>query len=292
MRRIALLYFSGVGGTRIVAELLGEILSARYEASATSLYSPSALARARESDLMVLCFPTYFLRPAPSMMEFVGKLGPFDPPRPVYVVATYELYTENAIRALAIKLRERGLLVVGAKALRAPGTDVTCLVPARLCPWLYRFENGLPRKMMAIAEELSACADARPDALAKKARIPTIKWYTPFAQALQVLALNRFDGWRWKFRALPDRCTLCGACVKACHRRAWEIAGGAATHIPERCELCTRCVHRCPERAIVLAEGLKDNKRLDSRLYASLKDDARRKLFGVAREDSAGGQNR
>jgi ferredoxin len=146
--------------------------------------------------------------------------------------------------------------------------------------------------MTEIAEELSSCADARADTLFKKARIPSIKWYTPFAQALQVLALNRFEAWRGKFRALPDRCTLCGACVRSCHRQAWEISGGAATHIPERCELCTRCVHRCPEKAIVLAEALKDNKRLDSKLYASLKIDARRKLFGDARADSAEGRDR
>ena len=276
----------------MVAELIEELLPSRYEASSTSVCSPSAATRARESDLLILCFPTYFLRPAPSMMEFVSKLGPFDPPRPAYIVATYELYTENAIRALAVKLRERGVFVVGSKAVRAPGTDVTCLIPARLCPWLYRFEHGLPRKMTEIAEELSSCADARADTLFKKARIPSIKWYTPFAQALQVLALNRFEAWRGKFRALPDRCTLCGACVRSCHRQAWEISGGAATHIPERCELCTRCVHRCPEKAIVLAEALKDNKRLDSKLYASLKIDARRKLFGDARADSAEGRDR
>ena len=53
---------------------------------------------------------------------------------------------------------------------------------------------------------------------------------------------------------------------------------GGLVHIGESCELCTRCIHHCPKKAIVLIERLKDNRRLDSRLYARLKDEARETL--------------
>jgi ferredoxin len=280
-RRISVLYYSGTGGTRVVAELLAEILSVEYDARATAVYDPRASELAAASDFLVLCYPTYYLRPAPSMREFIGRLGPFDPPRASYVVTTVELYSENSIRACALMLRERGIAVAGSKVVRAPGSDVTCVLPGRLLPWLYRFEKGFPRKLRAIADEVDALAGeaAGPAAaLDPRGLVPAPKWYTPFAQLLQVLVLNRFEGWRNRFRILPDRCTLCGACVAACDRGALIVAEGALRHIPERCELCTRCIHHCPGKAIVLIEALKDNPRLDGRLYASLKEDAKKEL--------------
>ncbi len=271
--RISLLYYSGTGGTRLVAELLGEILSAKNDACVTGVYDPRAPEQAADSDFLVFCYPTYFLKPAPSMQEFIERLGPFDPPRASYIVTTDELYSENSIRTCALSLRKRGIIVAGSKVVRAPGSDVTCVLPGRLVPWLYRFEKRLPQKLRSIAEEIGVCAATQPRGL-----IPALKWYTPFTWLLQVLILDGFKGWRGKFRVLPERCTFCGACAAACKRGAWIASGEVPIHVPERCELCTRCIHHCPQKAIVLIESLKDNQRLDQRLYASLKEDARIRL--------------
>jgi ferredoxin len=272
--RASILYFSGVGGTRLVAELLGEILSKDGFRGATGIRDPRAVELAQGSDLLVLCYPTYYLKPPPSMREFVETLGPFDPPRAAYVVTTCELYSENSVRRLALALRKRGILVAGSKVVRAPGSDATCVFPSALVPWLYRFEKGLSEKLRAIAREIRSLADGR----GFRESIPPPKWYTPFTQALQVLALNRFDGWRYRMRVRPDRCTSCGICAKGCDRKAWAMGEGGPVHVPEKCELCARCIHRCPERAIVLIERLKDNRRLDPRLYARLGAEARASL--------------
>jgi Fe-S-cluster-containing hydrogenase component 2 len=272
--RISLLYFSGSGGTKLVAELVGEILSESYQCRITDIHDPLAAAAAAECELLVLLNPTYYLRAAPSMREFAESLGPFDPPRKAYVVATCELYSENSIRSLALGLRKRGLIVAGSKVVHAPGSDVTLVFPSVLTPWWYRFEKGLPEKLAAIARELSAIAEAK----AAREAIPGLKWYTPFTQLLQLLFMNHFDRFRDRLVVLPDRCTLCGACVKCCDRQAWTMGPDGLSHSGERCELCTRCLHRCPKRALVLLKPLKDNRRLDSRLYALLRDEARNGL--------------
>jgi ferredoxin/flavodoxin len=273
-KRTSILYFSGIGGTKLVAELLGEILCASGDCRVLGIGDSRASARAVHSDLLVLCYPTYYLGPPPSMREFVESLGPFDPPKRAYVVTTCELYTENSIRRFALMLKKRGVLVVGSKVVHAPGSDATLVFPSVLVPWLYRFEKGLPKKLRAIAQEIQSAAgvgDARES-------IPGPKWYTPFTQLLQISILNRFDGSRRRMRVLADRCTLCGACVKNCDRDAWAMDGGSLVHASERCELCTRCMHRCPKRAIVLIALLKDNPRLDPQLFARLREEARRGL--------------
>lgn len=272
-RRVVLAYHSAAGGTRLVAELLGELLSPDLDAETVDIYSPGVHDAVAGSDLVVLCYPTYFLRPSRSMQEFISRLAPDGRPRRAFLVTTYELYTENSLRACGRLVQARGMSVAGTAAVRAPGTDVTVVLPDWLCPWLYRFEKGLGRKLLRIADYIRASAHP-----GGRERLPGPKWYTPLAQLLQRGLLDGFFEWRDRVRVIPERCTDCGTCVSACDRGAWTKAGDQVRHDSERCELCTRCIHRCPRRAIVLVEGVKDNKRLDARLYARLKAEARSAL--------------
>jgi ferredoxin/flavodoxin len=280
--RLSILYFSGTGGTRLVAELLGELLSPGADCEVTNIEDGRAASRAAAAELLVLCYPTFYLNPPPSMREFADRLGPFDRPKKAYVITTCELYSENSIRSLCLGLRKRGIAVAGSKVVSAPGSDVTCVIPDWLVPRLYRFEKGLTGKLLAIAAEIEAIAGAE---LARES-IPAPRWYTPFTQLLQILFLNRFDAWRYRMRALPERCARCGECARLCGRGAWAMKEGLPVLDPERCELCTRCLHRCPSKAIVLIKGLKDNRRLDAPLYARLREEARESL-GLARGGTA-----
>jgi ferredoxin/flavodoxin len=273
-RSAAILYFSGSGGTRLVAQLLGELLSDRLEARVASIEEPGARETAADSDLLVLLYPTYYLKPAPSMAEFAATLGPFDPPKPAYLLTTCELYTENSIRRLALALQRRGVAFAGSAVVHAPGSDVTLALPSGLVPWWYRFERGLPGKLRAAADEIAAAASAE----GAISRVPGPKWYTPFTQLVQVLFLNRFDAFRGRVRILEDRCTACGACADMCRRGAWSMAPKGPVHDKDRCELCGRCMHRCPGGAIVLLKALKDNRRLDAGLYSDLGREARTAL--------------
>jgi len=160
--------------------------------------------------------------------------------------------------------------VLGSSAIRAPGSDLTCVIPDRLIPWLYRFERGLAGKLRSTAAEIRLLVR-----LGGRERLPWPKWYTPFAQLLQRALLDGFFEWRRRIRIIPERCSLCGACVSTCDRRAWVNGGSRLRHDPERCELCTRCIHHCPRNAIVLSHRLRDNRRLDARLYARLEAEAR-----------------
>ena len=270
---VALAYHSATGGTRLVVELLADLLSPDLRVRTIDIQDAGAVAAIQGPDLVVFGYPTHFVKPSRSMKEFIDRLPSVERPRKAFVLTTYELYTENSLRRCARMLKDKGWMVTGSAAVRAPGADVTCLLPDRLCAWLYRFQRDLPGKMRAIAREVRALArtDGGP-------RLPAIKWYTPFSRLLQAGLLDGFYEWRKRIRILPDRCTDCGVCLAVCSRGAWVRRGAALGHDPSRCELCTRCIHRCPRKAIVLIPLVKDNRRLDPRLYARLKDAARAKL--------------
>jgi ferredoxin len=297
-KSIAILYHSAAGGTRVVAELLAELLAGYAAGSteespegrrrertaeshqssvsavrATSITSRTACDAARSADFIVLCYPTYFLRPSTSMTEFINRLAESCSGKPVYLITTYELYTENSLRACAIAANTNGMVVVGSAALRAPGSDLTCVFPDWLCAYLYRFEPRLPAKLRSVAREVVNLASH-----GGRERIPPVTWYTPVAHALQRAFFDSFIESRNRIRILPERCTNCGACITRCYRGAWIRHEEGMTHRPERCELCTACIHHCPRQAIVLAPLLKDNRRLDARHYAGLKTRIRRTL--------------
>jgi NAD-dependent dihydropyrimidine dehydrogenase PreA subunit len=125
-----------------------------------------------------------------------------------------------------------------------------------------------------MAEEIRAIAEA-PEA---RESIPVQKWYTPLTRLAQFLFFDRFDAFRGRVRVIAERCESCGSCVGLCGRGAWAMGPGGPVHDGTRCELCGRCLHRCPRNAIVIMKALKDNRRLDSRLYASLEAEARAAL--------------
>ena len=264
---VSILYFSGVGGTEVVAHLLGRLAGPGTPCEVLSVEDPRAAERAAAPGLLVLCYPTYFLNPAPVMTEFLRGIPEGRGERRAVLVTTYELYTGDSNRRAALLLRDRGIPVVGSYALRAPGTDVTCVVPDRLCGWLYRFERAFPRKAAKIARRLTDLAAAPPAA----GRIPSPKWYTPLAWVLQVLALDGFIRFRNRITVLEDRCSSCGLCARDCPHGAWRMTGNGPRHSGELCDLCTRCVHRCPRKAIVLVDRLRDNRRLDPALYGELR---------------------
>ncbi|HWR13023.1 MAG TPA: hypothetical protein VN445_14460 [Rectinemataceae bacterium] len=304
---LMILYFSGVGGTKVIAELLGRLLADRIarECEVRSIEEDGAAEAAARAGFLVLCYPTYFLKPAPAMRDFILSLPPDGEGRKVALVTSYELYTGNSNRVAAGLLGGRGYAVAGAYELRAPGTDVTCVVPDWACAWLYRFESRFPGKIAEIAQRIAALAAALPaesppvgDGPAAdessgrapsgvaprdlprsefpraRAGIPSPKWYTPLAWPLQVLFLDGFIRWKDRMKVLEERCSGCDLCVRDCHRSAWRRTGAGLEHRGETCDLCLRCVHHCPRRAIVLKKGLKDNRRLDGSLYRNLSREA------------------
>ncbi len=263
---VAILYFSGVGGTEVAARLLGRLAGRDTPCEVLSVEDPRAARRAAEPGLLVLCYPTYFLKPAPVMLDFLRSIPRGRGDRRAVLVTTYELYTGDSNRRAALILRDRGIPVVGSYALRCPGTDVTCVVPDRLCGWLYRFERAFPRKAEKISRRIADLSSAPPAAR----RIPAPKWYTPLAWVLQVLALDGFIRMRDRFTVLTDRCDSCGLCVRDCPHGAWSRTEGGLEHSGELCDLCTRCIHRCPRKALILVRRLKDNRRLNPALYGAL----------------------
>lgn len=284
MKKLVILYFSATGGTRVAAELLTELLIRNSDCSdpenpaisvqLVAIEESGAKEKALAADFLLFCFPTYYLKPAQPMLEFVLGLGRARNALPCYLIVTCELYSENCARRLAKTLASQGFIVTGAGVLRAPGSDVTAVLPAFMVPWLYRYERGFEEKLSRLSREIKGLVTKVPPI----ERLPRARWYTLFTQLLQIIALNHFDGWRYRLRVLREHCSLCGRCASYCPSASLRMTTAEVQINADSCLLCCRCIHACASRAIVLRGRLQDNKRIDPRLLGELKEQARRKL--------------
>jgi ferredoxin len=239
--------------------------------SLASIEDKEASARATKADLLVFCYPTYYLKPAPPMRQFIEGLGQFMPIKPCYIITTCELYSENSMRRMARILVTKGLAVSGWKALRAPGSDITAVLDDWLVPWLYRFGRSFEERLSTAADEILAAAE---DSGLYLARWPLPRWYTPLTQLLQILVLNHFDLVKYRLKSLDERCTHCGFCASACPTNAITLTDDKIRIEARQCILCCRCIHGCPRQALVLSDRLKDNRRIDAVLLSGLKAQA------------------
>jgi len=285
LKKLALAYFSAVGSTKLVAELLSDILAREHgdalRIELADIEKEGARALVEAADFAVFLFPTYYLKPAPPMRAFVEGLAISAEGKPCYLVATCELYTENCALRLARQLEAKGYIVTGATSIRATGSDVTAALPSGLVPWLYRFGKASGARLSEAARAIGSCIEA------PRRAMPRPRWYTPLSQLLQIVALNHFDLMRYRLRALEDRCTRCGLCARVCPSGALSVGETKAFAAPDQCILCCRCVHACPERALVLLKGLKDNPRIDRGLLGELKRDIRSER-GLGAEETDG----
>ncbi|MFO7861980.1 MAG: nitroreductase family protein [Desulfosalsimonas sp.] len=80
-----------------------------------------------------------------------------------------------------------------------------------------------------------------------------------------------------QIRTIPERCNLCGLCVKECVAGVWRTVNGRPeAAAPGFCSLCGHCVAVCPKDAIV-HEGIDfvqirpvDRKRLDPDVFSEI----------------------
>jgi ferredoxin/flavodoxin len=275
LKQAAVVYHSGTGGTRTVAELAARLIG-QLDAGCCRVRLIEAGRTAgdvcADADLFVFGYPTFYLKPSPTIVDFLDSLPRLAAPKPAFVFTTKALYAENSLRRFAKMLRVKNIRVFGTAEIKSPASDGVLNTPPGFAPSFLQFERRAAAKISAMAQCIGRALDAR----MPRPRLPLPKWYTPLSQTLQVLYFNRFERNRFRLRANPARCTACGRCADDCPRRAWL---SPSAHIPADCDLCLRCVHHCPERAIGWDGHMIDRPRLTPELHDRLKQALGRELF-------------
>ncbi|HHE04792.1 MAG TPA: flavodoxin family protein, partial [candidate division WOR-3 bacterium] len=123
MKKVLIIYHSGSGSSRTVAEILGEVLSRRVEVAIERIRKDYDYSKLHQYELIVLGFPTYFFRPSLAMINFLQNIPETKKPRLVFVFATCAATTGSSYKIIRAILEKKNYRMCGFVEIRGPVSD-------------------------------------------------------------------------------------------------------------------------------------------------------------------------
>ncbi len=246
MKKIAVLYHSGVGNTKKVSEKIYGILPKTFN---TDIFSVEKLPKPFDPncyDGFIIGFPVIHTHPTKTILNFIDSLDKLTSPKPAYIFTTCGLYSANTLRIFAKHCIAKDIIPIIDRAFRGcPATDGTLLAP--YIKRFFVFPKNLDTKISVDVERFSNLINSGNFSL----KMPRFKIYSILAYP------NKIAGQLITFRIHLHRqkCCRCDRCVKNCPTKAYtQDTNGYPVFQPNNCEKCYRCIHHCPNLALSLSK--------------------------------------
>lgn len=242
MKPFLIIYFSGVGNTKAVAEHIKYCINIL----STEIYSVEnfpADININNYSAVIIGTPTYHSEPALPLVRFLDRLKP-GRKIPAFLFATCGLYPENCLRVLAEECLKHNIIPIHSASYRCSATDGMLIAPFMEC-W-FRNEKDLQPK---IKKDIKAFigklrSHSRVD-------IPRSKWYAVLNYPNKILG----KATTFPIYLHQDRCIKCGKCKRDCPQGAIIVIDGYPAISKAECMNCYRCIHHCPSLAWSLSKN-------------------------------------
>ena len=244
MKQILVLYFSGTGATKKVAEIMHARLSVECKTDIFSIEN-SDIPIFDTYNALIIGTPVYHAAPAKAIVRYAEKIPQLNNEIPAFIYNTRGLCSLNTNRILAKKLREKSIITVMDKAYRSPASDGAIIAP--FIKRFFEFEKDIEKKVN------HDCVNFLELLINKK-----LQGYIPrFRFGSIINAPNKFAGQlvTLKIHLHKDKCIKCRQCVEQCPHAAFLIGLDNYPLLDSKnCENCYRCIHHCPKMALSLSK--------------------------------------
>lgn len=250
--KVLILYYSGVGNTKIVAEKIDVLLNKHCQVSLYSIENLSNQLDLNSYDALIVGFPTIHASPAMPIMRFIDQLAPMSKPTPVFLFTTCGLFSANTLRIFAKKCQRVRLLPILSRSYRCAATDGILVAP--FMPIWFRNEKNLDAKITKDVVYFEQLLKTK------------IKLVIPRFQFISILNYpNKMAGQHFSptLYVHQDKCITCGKCIASCPESSISQDNQGYPFIDkEKCIHCYRCIHHCPQKAISLSKKRTPQKTL------------------------------
>jgi len=252
MKKILILYFSGVGATKRVAEIMHSRISLSCNADILSVESKDIPA-IQDYDALIIGTPVYHAAPAKVLMYYLDTLPRLSKKAPVFIYSTRGLCSLNTHRIMAKKLQTKNIITVMDRVYRSPGSDGTLFIP--FVKRFFEFEKDIDRKINQDCSDFLRLLDGG-----------QMKGYIPkFRLGSIINAPNKAAGLliTVKIHLHKNKCIKCGLCIKKCPHKSFRAdKNGYPVLDSKKCDNCYRCVHNCPNASLSLSKRRTPKKQL------------------------------
>ena len=242
VNKTAIIYYSGVGNTKRIAQYMYNYLKRMGSVDIYSIEEIPVDFSFNKYSKLIIGFPTIHAEPALPMIRFIQRANASDKKLPTFIYTTCGLYSGNSIRILCELAIAKNIIPVYTKSYRAPAVDGILLTP-KIKRW-HSYEKELPLK---IKSDLGRFLNTN----GNYARVPRLKWYSILNYP------NKLIGKHTKFKIYlhKNKCVKCRLCIEKCPVGACvSDANNLATVNSAKCINCYRCIHHCPQHALSLSK--------------------------------------
>ena len=244
MKKILILYFSGVGATKNIAERMFTRLSPDCETDIFSIENKDTRGM-NEYDALIIGTPVYHGAPPKIVMRYFEMIPRLTKETPAFIFNTRGSGSFNTNRILARTLCRKNITTVIDREYRTPASDGTIIAP--FIKRFFEFEKDIEKKIDSDCTEFLE--------LLKNVEL---HGYMPrFRFASIVNAPNKLAGQliTLKIHLHKEKCTKCGHCMEQCpHSAIFTDKDGYPFYNSKDCENCYRGIHHCPQAALSLSK--------------------------------------
>lgn len=241
MKPLLIIYFSGVGNTKYVAEQIKKC-SVKTKSELYSIENLPSDFSIDKYSAVIIGTPTYHSEPSELLTKYIKSLN-LNRRIPAFIFTTCGLYSENCLRILAKECIEHNIIPIHSARYRCSATDGILLTP--FMDYWFKNEKNIDIK---IKKDFSIFINKLKSH--SKLDVPKLKWYT---------ILNYPNKQLGKFITFPiyihkEKCMKCGKCQKNCPKGTIIINEGYPEIVKDECINCYRCIHHCPTLALSLSK--------------------------------------
>lgn len=231
-----MLYFSGTGNSKYIAELFCKITKAKCHSIEEDIDSQLLAAE----KIIAVCYPVYASRVPKLMREFVASHMELFKNKCVIIFCTQMAFSGDGARAFTDLFPPNHIKVICAEHFFMPNNiNNVCITPLaseKLTRWYLRNSH---KRMKAVCKNLSR-------------RKIKKRGFNSLSQALGLLQGSFFpviEKWGASKVKIDNDCNKCMHCFSTCPVGNFAYSNDRII-TKNNCMLCYRCINSCPKRAV------------------------------------------
>lgn len=243
MLRVAILYYSATGTTKLVCEAI----KARLSETSVDLIDMKKTEPGDVSgyDMIGFAFFADLMRPSPKFIDYVSQIEGTQG-KPAFLINTYGSTGGRSPHIAYQILHDKGITVFASHSLHTP-ESYPPLIHAG-----FGFANHPTNRDL---KRFWTFADCLKDAVRRAQHGETLSSKKPRLDLVATLAPKSLDGlFPKQFGPKPVSindagCVRCGLCVTLCPGKAITLSGVPRVD-PSSCQQCWACYNHCPKKAV------------------------------------------